>query len=137
MVQNIRQLLHRHEKTNTLPCIVCSDLTRYTSKCQCKLRICKKCLKKWLGRKRQCMVCKDDLLEAEEWINSWLNPQMRDDLEAADFAQETVAQLVAITVQAMDNFELLPQELRFFWMLLLNTKFRIATEIRSIAFTDV
>lgn len=65
-------------------CFICSDETPLVSNCRCKVVICRQCMEKWLGRKRQCPHCQSDLMPFEEWNTSWKRDEMRDDLEEDD-----------------------------------------------------
>ena len=62
-------------------CFICNDMTKFRNVCQCKIATCPDCLAKWLGRKRQCPHCQDDLMPFEEWSKHWKDEKMRDDLE--------------------------------------------------------
>ena len=121
----LRKLLHK-SKTET-PCIVCSENTPYKSKCQCKTTLCKTCLGTWLGRKRQCMICNDDLLEFPEWEEHWVNHDLRDDIDT-DPVNEVITSLIEITVNVIDDYELTFNQVQFFYSLLILMKNRIALE---------
>lgn len=130
MVTKVKDLLHRSSTKSA--CLVCTNKTRHTCKCRCKLRICKKCLSKWLGRKRQCMICQDDLIELEEWKNHWMNEDLRDDMEDMENDHvQIIAAIAELTLSLMDDYELTEEELRFFWFLLITAKWRLASVLRD------
>lgn len=69
-------------------CVVCSEKTRFRNNCICKVAMCTTCLTKWLGRKRQCPHCQQDLMPFDEWNDHWKDEKMRDDLDEDNFYRE-------------------------------------------------
>lgn len=51
-------------------CIVCLEPTSTRANC-CRAAICKDCYLRWLSIKRQCMHCKTDQCDFEEWVERY------------------------------------------------------------------
>ena len=51
-------------------CIVCTEETNQCLSC-CKAHCCMNCIVRWLNQTRQCMHCRKDLLEFDDWVANY------------------------------------------------------------------
>lgn len=84
-------------------CIACFEGTNTRAFC-CKAPICKKCYLEWLKTRRQCMHCKLDQCEFNEWVEKY-RQETNDDL---DIEQELDIEIIEIS---LDNTNHIIREL--------------------------
>jgi len=59
----------------TQNCIACVLPCNTVTKC-CRASICEECCLEWLRRKRECMHCKQDQLNFDDWVAHYRDPDL-------------------------------------------------------------
>lgn len=89
-MENLNNFLS--ESDTLYNCLACQDQTKKRSLC-CNQAICTDCYFEWLKYKRECMHCKKDQTDFDDWVNNYRDESVRnetDENEMENFLQTSL-----------------------------------------------